>query len=52
MSILVTLLVAIIVGGLIWYLIRMLPLPAPFKAILYLIGMLTGIGGLAPIRIG
>ena len=56
---LVSLLVFVIVAGLIWYLIMLLPLPPPFKmvaqviliiiAILWLVGILTG--GVTGIRL-
>ena len=52
MSVLISILVFCIVAGLIWYLVGLLPLPAPFGevvrvvliiiAILWLIGTLTG----------
>jgi hypothetical protein len=52
MSILISILIFCIVAGLIWYLISLLPLPAPFGqvvrvvliviAVLWLVGMLTG----------
>lgn len=52
MDLLISLLVLCLVGGLIYYLITILPLPAPFKtvafcilvliAILYLVGYLPG----------
>jgi DMSO reductase anchor subunit len=65
-GILITLLVACLVGGLIWwgfnYVAAELGFPAPIVKVvrvilvvifvLYAIGMLTGTGGLAPLRIG
>ena len=61
MSVLISLLVVVLIGSLVWYLIGMLPLPPVARqivqvililiAILYLVGMLTGVGGLTPIRI-
>jgi len=47
-GLLITILVYVIIGGLIWWLVGMLPLPAPFKQIalvvLIIIGILVLIG--------
>jgi len=60
MSILITLIILIIVFGLIWWLVGILPIPQPFKnvviailaviGIIYLLGVAFGFGGFQPVR--